>query len=279
MPITLILRNPLDRDAREYAQRAGIASISTQRQLSDFVRGIKGLGLWSSMICWPLRSEQNSGGADATNTTVYSLGGHGTFDGTRVNGPTWGASGMGFIDGTRSVSLPLISAATAISASGGYSAFSVLNFQSRSSANSNFSQRLSSKLGGGQLYTDSGGEDLRAAEATTTGQRFTSQSLSTGSYVGAGFKTTWGVLRTDSTGFSIYDTAAQNTSVSTFSSPVPPPFEDGTAGSLMTLVGSPWTGNVTLAMVAFWAAPTTSAQAVAVRNLYKETLGTGLGLP
>jgi hypothetical protein len=174
--------------------------------------------------------------------------------------------------------LPLISAATAISASGGFSAFSVLNFESRSSAQSNFTHRLSSKIGGGQMYTDSGGTNLRGAEATTTGQRFTSQNLSAGSFVGAGFKTTWGVLRTNNTGFSVYDTAPANTSVATFSSPNPPPFEDGTAAALMTAVGTPWTGSATLAMVAFWTAPTTEAQAVAVRNLYRSTLGQLLSL-
>jgi hypothetical protein len=42
------------------------------------------------MVCWPLRSSQNAG----TGTTAYSLGGLGTFNGTLVNGPTWGADGL-----------------------------------------------------------------------------------------------------------------------------------------------------------------------------------------
>jgi len=42
------------------------------------------------MVCWPLRSSQNAG----TGDTVYSLGGLGTFNGTRVNGPAWTADGL-----------------------------------------------------------------------------------------------------------------------------------------------------------------------------------------
>jgi len=93
MPITLIIRNPLDRDAREYIQRAGVTDAAARSQINGFVRGIKGLGLWSSMVCWPLRSSQNAG----TGTTAYSLGGLGTYNGTLVNGPTWGTDGITFV--------------------------------------------------------------------------------------------------------------------------------------------------------------------------------------
>jgi len=62
----------------------------SRRLISDFVRGIKGLGLWNSMVCWPLRSSQNAGGG----TTAFSLGGLGQFNGTLVNAPTWGSDGI-----------------------------------------------------------------------------------------------------------------------------------------------------------------------------------------
>jgi hypothetical protein len=97
MPITLILRNPLDRDAREYISRAGVTDATGRIQLNAFVRGVKNLGVWANLVCWPLRSTQNSGGADPTNTTVYSLGGLGTYNGTRINGPTWGPDGINFV--------------------------------------------------------------------------------------------------------------------------------------------------------------------------------------
>ena len=95
MPINLIIRNPLDRDAREFIQRAGVTDAGGRAQLNTFVRGVKNLGLWNSIVCWPLRSSQNAG----TGTTAFSLGGLGTHNGTLVDGPTWASDGIDF-DGT-----------------------------------------------------------------------------------------------------------------------------------------------------------------------------------
>lgn len=94
MPVNLIIRNPLDRDAREYFSRANISSSTARTQINGFVRGVKALGFWPKLLCWPMRSAQNYGGADATDTRVASLGGLGTFNGTRAGGPTWGANGL-----------------------------------------------------------------------------------------------------------------------------------------------------------------------------------------
>lgn len=81
-----------DPDALAYFTTAGITDNSAKTQINDFVVGIKDLGLWSSMVSWPLRSSQNAG----TGTTAYSLGGLGTYNGTMTNGPTWGANGITF---------------------------------------------------------------------------------------------------------------------------------------------------------------------------------------
>jgi hypothetical protein len=89
--LNLIIRDSLDKDALSFCSASG----ATDRlALSSFVRGVKSLGLWQNMVCWPLRSSQNSGGVDPTDTRVFSLGGLGTFQGTRVNGPTWGVDGV-----------------------------------------------------------------------------------------------------------------------------------------------------------------------------------------
>jgi hypothetical protein len=80
-----------DPDAVAFAATSGATDIDA---ISDFVKGVKRLGLYNSMVCWPLRSSQNAG----TGTTAYSLGGLGTFNGTLVNGPTWGANGVNFPD-------------------------------------------------------------------------------------------------------------------------------------------------------------------------------------
>jgi hypothetical protein len=72
-----------------------VTTTENSRQLiNNFVKGIKSLGLWNSMVCWPLRSSQNAGGG----TTAFSLGGLGRFDGTLVNAPVWGGDGVsGFL--------------------------------------------------------------------------------------------------------------------------------------------------------------------------------------
>jgi hypothetical protein len=69
-----------------------VTALSDPRQLIiDFAQGIDRLGLWNSMVCWPLRSSQNA----ASGSTAFSLGGLGRFDGTLVGSPSRGANGLG----------------------------------------------------------------------------------------------------------------------------------------------------------------------------------------
>jgi hypothetical protein len=71
-----------------------VTALSDPRQLIvDFAQGIDRLGLWNSMVCWPLRSSQNA----ASGTTAFSLGGLGQFDGALINSPSRGANGMTFL--------------------------------------------------------------------------------------------------------------------------------------------------------------------------------------
>jgi hypothetical protein len=91
----------IDPDAQAFIDASGATDVEG---INDFVKGIKALGLWNSMVCWPLRSSQNAG----TGSIAYSLGGLGTYNGTLVNGPTWGADGVTSAGG---VSPPHISAA------------------------------------------------------------------------------------------------------------------------------------------------------------------------
>ncbi len=91
---TLSLFSPggrfLDSDARAFAAASGATDVAA---LSAFAKGIKALGLWNSMVCWPMRSTQNAG----TGTTVFSFGGLSGGNATLVNGPTWGANGIASI--------------------------------------------------------------------------------------------------------------------------------------------------------------------------------------
>jgi hypothetical protein len=79
-----------DADATAFAAASGATDVAA---LSAFVKGVKELGLWSNMVCWPLRSSQNAG----TGTTAFSLGGLGAYNGTLVNGPTWEDDGIDFV--------------------------------------------------------------------------------------------------------------------------------------------------------------------------------------
>jgi hypothetical protein len=71
----------------------------SRRLISDFVKGIKSLGLWNSMVCWPLRSSQNA----STTLTARSLGGLGTYDapmtGLGTASAAWGTNGVNIIGG------------------------------------------------------------------------------------------------------------------------------------------------------------------------------------
>ena len=82
--------NKWELDVQGYLNTCNISAATPRKQIRDFSAGVNDLGLWNSMVCWPLRSSQNYGSGD----TVFSLGGLGTYNGTRVNGPTWGADGI-----------------------------------------------------------------------------------------------------------------------------------------------------------------------------------------
>lgn len=71
-------------------------TINPRKQINDFVVGVKGLGIWANFLCWPLRSYQNL----SSGLTAYSLGGLGQFNGTLTNMATsaWQTGGV-FFDG------------------------------------------------------------------------------------------------------------------------------------------------------------------------------------
>lgn len=88
-----------DPDAAAFIASSGATDVWNIQQ---FVKGVKALGLFDDMVSWPLRSAQNAG----SGTTAYSLGGLGTFNGTLVNGPTWGVDGVIFAATNRQINLP-----------------------------------------------------------------------------------------------------------------------------------------------------------------------------
>ena len=89
-----------DADGDAYLTRAGVTNPLGRCEVLWFVRGMKALNLWRSMVCWPLRNYQNIG----TGSTVYSLGGLSAFNGTTVNSPTWGVYGFNFFNTAQYIS-------------------------------------------------------------------------------------------------------------------------------------------------------------------------------
>jgi hypothetical protein len=90
--------NDVDGDA--YLARAGVTNPLGRCEVLWFTRGVKALDLWRSMVCWPMRNYQNIG----TGSTVYSLGGLSAFNGTTVNSPTWGVDGFNFFNTAQYIS-------------------------------------------------------------------------------------------------------------------------------------------------------------------------------
>lgn len=90
--MSILIKPAYDTDASAYFTTAGVTSTAGRQQVSRFVTGIKNLGLWNNMVCWPLRSSQNAG----TGTIAYSLGGLGAYNGTLSGSPvpSWGTNGL-----------------------------------------------------------------------------------------------------------------------------------------------------------------------------------------
>jgi hypothetical protein len=255
------LRGPsVDPDVAAFAAASGATDVAA---LSAFVKGVKDLGLWESMVCWPLRSTQNAG----TGTTVYSLGGQGVHNATLINGPTWGANGITFVRASSQKATTTLANRvdedTFVAAVGQSSADTVL-----------FSSRLGN--GGSEVWAPVGSGLSLIARHFTGGTANALVNLvgpAAGAlmYVAANF----GTRNTDKA-FTEGSVNAANYISST------------AAGSGGLSIGGFWTigGYGTLpnytGLVAFCCTirgNVTQTQNAAFNTLYKQTLGTGLSLP
>jgi len=232
-----------DANASSFVATSGATDIVA---INDFVLGVKALGLWNSMVCWPLRSSQNAASGD----TVFSLGGLGTFNGTMVNGPTRGADGMVF-DGSDDY------ITVAFAEKSGYSNF-------------NFGVSLSRPSTGGTkialqtrpVWIGQGGAGSEMADEIT----------------GITYSLPINSLR-----FPVYNKSG--TSVTGYNSGL----SVGTMTSSVVMNSDPlligtyatnaffWLGTISFAHVI--STSLNASQNLELYDLYKTTLGTGLGLP
>lgn len=249
---------PLDADAAAYIARSGATD---RAAISAFVRGVKALGLWNNMVCWPLRSSQNAGNGD----TVYSLGGLGTFNGTLVNGPAWGTSGIEFTSTTHQITrsgfdtppspmtFGMVNDKSNTAASlrlTGLGAFPKRYFSSDAINSRSFDIRNS---GNGQLYL--------WTPSVSTGFIYKSVSIT-------GNKTADGYVNGSAVSPSVTNLGAAG-------------WNDAEGDSTLLLYGS-IASDATIRAAFYYVlrdASATASQQSALYTLYKSTLGQGLGLP
>jgi hypothetical protein len=249
-----------DADAAAYFDRAGVTDATGKAQINAFVKGVKALGLYNSMLCWPLRSTQNTG----SGTIAYSLGGLGTFNGTLTNGPTWGTDGIVF-DGTNDyISLPSNSFGT------GNSATSIWAF----SKNNSIAMRQVVLSGGNQnSATNSFTIEHPDTGVSVTG--FMAFTELTGKITPATLA--WKSVLIGNTTFGFFGYNGGAVSQTTLSNALNKLGGNNAIGRMDNPVQNYFNGIVG-AVIRIDSTPTTSLNS-SIHDLYKTTLGTGLGLP
>jgi hypothetical protein len=252
---------PLDADAAAYIARSGATD---RAAINAFVRGVKALGLWNNMVCWPLRSSQNAG----TGDTVYSLGGLGKFNGTLVNGPTRGADGVTF-DGSNdliTVSVPFPASFTFFVVAKNLAALKAsraLMGTSSGTTNTNISvSTLNSGLAHGFGWAPAAGQQL-----------FYTSSIATGAL---------GIFEAIGLGYTLGEREVVKNGA-TFDAGVTDPTTPLVAETKNLHIGGNSQGNSffngEFPVGALVSGKISQAQHTALYSLYKSTLGTGLGLP
>jgi hypothetical protein len=264
-----------DPDALAYVQASGATDI---QNINAFVVGIKSLGLWNSMVCWPLRSTQNAG----TGSTAYSLGGLGTYNGTLVNVPTWNGDGLLFTASNQYVTL----GNTGVT-SGAFSNISVARM-GVTTANGNlmhttlFSPSNSSVGSGFYSYDGNNtGENSILFNGLTGGFRRTVGGTTITSNIGNYYRlSTVSTLSapTTATGLVKINGLASVTSGAEGSGSLPYTSSETTS---ILFANSQCTVRDESGVFSMWVVGSQISEATSeqIRSLYKSTLGQGLGLP
>jgi hypothetical protein len=260
-----VIKPTADLDAVAYIGKVGITDVTAQNAINDFVLGIKNLGLWSSMVCWPLRSTQNKG----SGTTVYSLGGYGTYNGTST-GTTWSADGAVFPNNS---SYNFINTGFNQSFNSSNSCFAVGALTSTSStfrryighasqAASVLSTQMSAANSTSMVTINTWSESVGSDVAI-------SRDLSTYNWLGISFDYSTGSNNVNGQVNSTFGTTSRASSN--------PPTRAFHIGGGQTFQDT-FTGTMSFAAY-FPASIVSQANKASLYSLYKTTLGQGLGLP
>ena len=240
-------------DAAAFCARSGASDVAA---IDAFVKGVKDLGLWDKMVCWPLRRQQNSG-----TDTAYSLGGLGTFDGTLVNSPTWGADGVSFDGATaQHITTPLDVAG-------------LRKFTAMVATDPGTYSNLDAMLG---VWGTTNYLAMRRSSATSID--FIVSSGGTKVLATSGRSEDWRVYGWGTQGVNTIATESGAQIATHAFVPDQTGSQTLNIGILVTPTNSPYNGVIAWVMFTKDAELTT-AQQLSVYTLYKSTLGTGLGLP
>jgi len=264
----------IDNDVLAYNARivaGGNQSLSMQslRQLNQFVISMKKMNLWASMICWPLRANQNAG----NGTIGYSLGGLGIFNGTISSGIVWNMNGLGY-SGANFVQAMTVNSNIRNLFVLGATIFGVFN----NSADDNFPVFLIQDIDDGNpvwpsLYANFS-ISTGVIPAVTRGASNYFQSTRGGNYTGD-FNTITGVIRSTSqaafrNGIIISNETGLNVINLT-----------STASNVTVKVGGKGNGGTGVSAHAFTLISNltlTNEEVLILNNIYKSTLGEGLVL-
>jgi len=239
--------NDVDGDA--YLSRAGVTDILGRAEVLWFTRGMKALNMWSNMVFWPLRRYQNSG----TGSTVYNSGGLGISNGTLVNSPTWSSAGVNStaIGQCMTTTLPLLNLLTT-------SASYKVNIDP------NAIRRIISTSSSGSWFSTNmvGSGEVSGTNGTITFSW------------GAGL--TVGIQTFDTAIFGSTTRGVRNKTLGTLTTGLFPAAGDGNIG-LFRPSGNYIDATVSIMMAANRQLTTT--EVTLLNDLYKTTIGKGLGLP
>jgi Concanavalin A-like lectin/glucanases superfamily len=243
----------------------------SRRLISDFVRGIKSLGLWNQMVCWPLRASQNA----STTLTARSLGGLGTFDGSLFGLATsaWGANGLAISNPSVGSNSQRIDLASGIG-TGGANIYSYGAGMITSSANFNRIIQIENAaantrnpftsygyLGGAQQFLQA---DLMSGSNTQVSALQNNATIPLNAFGSMSA----GVVGNTLTAYN--NTTAGPTATSPGGWSAPP-------GETTRSLGVSYNG--TLSMVVIGRFEASASLVTSLNNLYKQTLLLGLGLP
>jgi hypothetical protein len=245
--------------------------------IDNFIIGLKDLGLWNAMVCWLLRSQHNIG----TGSTVLSLGslGKSNNDGIMLNAfSTWGTNGITFggtVANSARINLP---ADIRFQISYSASIFGCLNYQSGVIEDNNLAVFLWRDADNDPTFpTIQINQQASAGIVSSVNRNSTRYEINRGGVFSNGYSTVAASFEVNAqSSYKNGSFLARETNLGTI---------NPASGSISTTPncyigrGNYVTGGVTLSISLVAAKVLTNSEMTSLHNLYKATIGKGLGLP